>query len=226
MNKRIKIILILLTISVTLSFMSDTYSRYVVDTTGNIEMSFAKWQILVNEKDITDGTPNNIEITPVIEESNNIKNNTIAPSSKGYFDILINPSNVEMSFDYTVNIKVLNENMPDILISKYAILDETYQEGNTLDTIVLENNEITGTLIYDNKTEDFTFKPFTIRIYFEWYEGENEEMNDEDDTTIAEDALLNGTKLQIAATVKFEQNVTATTPEEENTEIIENETTE
>lgn len=226
MNKRIKIILILLTISVTLSFMSDTYSRYVVNTTGNIEMSFAKWQILVNEKDITDGTPNNIEITPVIEESNNIKNNTIAPSSKGYFDILINPSNVEMSFDYTVNIKVLNENMPDILISKYAILDETYQEGNTLDTIVLENNEITGTLIYDNKTEDFTFKPFTIRIYFEWYEGENEEMNDEDDTTIAEDALLNGTKLQIAATVKFEQNVTATTPEEENTEIIENETTE
>lgn len=226
MNKRIKIILILLTISVTLSFMSDTYSRYVVDTTGNIEMSFAKWQILVNEKDITDGTPNNIEITPVIEESNNIKNNTIAPSSKGYFDILINPSNVEMSFDYTVNIKVLNENMPDILISKYAILDETYQVGNTLDTIVLENNEITGTLIYDNKTENFTFKPFTIRIYFEWYEGENEEMNDEDDTTIAEDALLNGTKLQIAATVKFEQNVTATKPEEENTEIIENETTE
>ena len=120
MNKRIKIILILLTISVTLSFMSDTYSRYVVDTSGNIEMSFAKWQILVNEKDITNGTTSDIEITPVIEESNNVKNNTIAPSSKGYFDILINPSNVEMSFDYTVNIKLLNENMPDILISKYG----------------------------------------------------------------------------------------------------------
>ena len=32
MKKRIKIILILLTISITLSFMSDTYSRYVEDT--------------------------------------------------------------------------------------------------------------------------------------------------------------------------------------------------
>lgn len=225
MNKRIKVILILLTISVTLSFMSDTYSRYVVDTSGNIEMSFAKWQILVNEKDITNGTTSDIEITPVIEESNNVKNNTIAPSSKGYFDILINPSNVEMSFDYTVNIKLLNENMPDILISKYAILDDTYQEGQTITTVNLENNEITGTLIYDNKTENFSFKPFTVRIYFEWYDGENETMNDEADTEIAKDALLNNTKLQIAATVKFEQNVTATqeTNEVENTE---NETTE
>lgn len=225
MNKRIKIILILLTISVTLSFMSDTYSRYVVDTTGNIEMSFAKWQILVNEKDITDGTTSNIEITPVIEASNNIKNNTIAPSSKGYFDILINPSNVEMSFDYIVNIKVLNENMPDILMSKYAILDENYKEGNQITKSNLENNELTGTLVYDNKTKNFTFKPFTIRIYFEWFEGENEQMDDEADSEIAKDALLNDTKLQIAATVKFEQNVTAT-PETNEIEDTENETTE
>ena len=225
MNKRIKIILILLTISVTLSFMSDTYSRYVVDTSGNIEMSFAKWQILVNEKDITNGTTSDIEITPVIEESNNVKNNTIAPSSKGYFDILINPSNVEMSFDYTVNIKLLNENMPDILISKYAILDDTYKEGQTITTVNLENNEITGTLIYDNKTENFSFKPFTVRIYFEWYDGENETMNDEADTEIAKDALLNNTKLQIEATVKFEQNVTAT-QETNKVENTENETTE
>lgn len=225
MNKRIKIILILLTISVTLSFMSDTYSRYVVDTTGNIEMSFAKWQILVNEKDITDGTTSNIEITPVIEASNNIKNNTIAPSSKGYFDILINPSNVEMSFDYTVNIKVLNENMPDILMSKYAILDENYKEGNQITKSNLENNELTGTLVYDNKTENFTFKPFTIRIYFEWFEGENEQMDDEADSEIAKDALLNDTQLQIAATVKFEQNVTAT-QETNEIEGTENETTE
>ena len=139
MNKRIKIILILLTLSVTLSFMSDTYSRYVVSTPSNIELSFASWQILVNNKDITDGTTSSLEITPVIEASDNmedyseenrppwyifkdeikknIKDNKIAPSSKGYFDILVNPTEVEMSFDYTVNVKVLNENLPDILIS-------------------------------------------------------------------------------------------------------------
>jgi polyisoprenoid-binding protein YceI len=216
MNKRIKVILILLTLSVTLSFMSDTYSRYVVDANSNIEISFAKWQILVNEKDITTGTTSNLELTPVIEASNNVKENTIAPSSKGYIDILVNPSNVEMSFNYTVNIKLLNENMPDILISKYAILDESYTEGTTPKKLDIENNEIKGSLTYDNKTKDFTFKPFTIRVYFEWFEGENEQMDNEADTQIAINALNNNTKLQIAASIKFEQSLeTQQEPEKE-----------
>ena len=207
MTKRIKIILILLILSVTLSFMSHTYSRYVVDTTSNIEVSFAKWQVLVNETDITDGTTTNLEITPTIEASNNVKENTIAPSSKGYFDIVVNPTNIEVSFDYKVTLKLLNENMPDILISKYAILSDTYKEGDTVTTTDITNNEITGTLTYDNKTENFIFKPFTIRVYFEWFEGTNELMNDETDTTIGKDAATNGTKLQIEAALSFSQKL-------------------
>lgn len=207
MTKRIKIILILLILSVTLSFMSHTYSRYVVDTTSNIEVSFAKWQVLVNETDITDGTTTNLEITPVIEESSNVKANTIAPSSKGYFDIAINPTNIEMSFDYKLTLKLLNENMPDILISKYAILSDTYKEGDTVTTTDITNNEITGTLTYDNETENFAFKPFTIRVYFEWFEGTNELMNDEADTAIGKDAAINNTKLQIEAALSFSQKL-------------------
>lgn len=207
MTKRIKIILILLILSVTLSFMSHTYSRYVVDTTSNIEVSFAKWQVLVNETDITDGTTTNLEITPVIEESSNVKANTIAPSSKGYFDIAINPTNIEMSFDYKLTLKLLNENMPDILISKYAILSDTYKEGDTVTTTDITNNEITGTLTYDNEIDNFAFKPFTIRVYFEWFEGTNEIMNDEADTTIGKDAAINNTKLQIEAALSFSQKL-------------------
>lgn len=211
MNKRIRIILILLTLSITLSFMSDTYSRYVIDTSSNVELSFANWQILLNEQDITDGTTSTLEITPVIEESNNVKENKLAPSSKGYFDILVNPSNVEVSFDYTVNVKILNENLPDILISKYAILDETYNEGTTTITKKdIVDNEIKGTLLYDNVTENFSFKPFTIRVFFEWYEGENESMDDKKDTEIGLDAANNDTKLQIEASIKFEQNIGTT----------------
>ena len=207
MTKRIKIILILLILSVTLSFMSHTYSRYVVDTTSNIEVSFAKWQVLVNETDITDGTTTNLEITPVIEESSNVKANTIAPSSKGYFDIAINPTNIEMSFDYKVTLKLLNENMPDILISKYAILSDTYKEGDTVTTTDITNNEITDTLTYENEIDNFAFKPFTIRVYFEWFEGTNEIMNDEADTTIGKDAAINNTKLQIEAALSFSQKL-------------------
>jgi hypothetical protein len=194
--------------------MSDTYSRYVVNTNSNVEMNFANWQILVNEADITDGTTTSLAITPVIEESEHVKNNTIAPSSKGYFDILINPSNVEVSFNYKADFKVLNENLTDIKISKYAILDESYIEGETkVESQDIIDNTITGSLTYDNKTNNFTYKPFTIRVYFEWYEGENETMDDNTDSEIGLDAATNETKLQIETTLKFEQEIKTTTTE-------------
>ena len=112
-----------------------------------------------------------------------------------------------MSFDYKVTLKLLNENMPDILISKYAILSDTYKEGDTVTTTDITNNEITGTLTYDNEIDNFAFKPFTIRVYFEWFEGTNEIMNDEADTTIGKDAAINNTKLQIEAALSFSQKL-------------------
>ena len=214
MSKKIKIILILLTLSVTLSFMSDTYSRYVVNTNSNVEMTFANWQILVNETDITNGTTTSLAITPVIEASEHVKSNTIAPSSKGYFDILINPSNVEVSFNYKANFKVLNENLTDIKILKYAILDENYIEGETkIESQDIVDNTISGSLTFDNQTENFTYKPFTIRVYFEWYEGEDETMDNKQDSEIGLDAATNSTKLQIQTTLKFEQEIKTTTTE-------------
>jgi hypothetical protein len=187
--------------------MSHTYSRYVAESTSNVQVSFAKWQILLNESDITNGTNSNIEITPVVEKSANVKENTIAPSSKGYFDILVNPSNVEVSFDYTLTIEVLNKNLPDILISKYAILEEGFKETDTITKLDITDNTITGTLTYDNETKNFSFKPFTIRVYFEWIEGTNESMNDILDTNIGLDAAQNNTKLQIAANISFKQKL-------------------
>jgi hypothetical protein len=122
MKTRLKILFIIVTLAVTMSLMSNTYSRYVADTTGNLEVQFATWKILVNESDITSGNTTSIELTPVIDENTNIAANKIAPSSTGYFDIEIDPSNTEITFDYNVTLEVLNENMPDLLISEYSII--------------------------------------------------------------------------------------------------------
>lgn len=202
MRKKFMILLILVSTSLTLGLMSNTYSRYVADTDSNVVLELAKWQILVNENDITNNTTSSINLTPVIEENENVTNNTIAPSSKGYFDIDIDPTNVDVSFNYSINLNVLNENMPDLMISKYAILDNDYFEGDLVESTLLENNTITGT--FDNTTP---YQPFTIRVYFEWYEGIDENMTDEMDTAIGNDAAVNDTNLQINATIQFEQKI-------------------
>lgn len=207
MGKKFKILLLLISSSFTLGLMSNTYSRYVANTTGDVELVFAKWQILLNNEDITNGTTSTLDITPVIEENQNIENNTIAPSSKGYFDVNIDPSNVGVSFNYKIDLKVLNEDMPDLMITKYAILDKDYIDGDEITTTNIENNVINGTLNFDKETENYKFEPFTIRVYFEWYEGLDEQMNDEQDSKIGNDASINDTKLQIQATINFEQKI-------------------
>lgn len=202
MTKKVRVLLLIMSLSLTLSIMSNTYSRYIADATGNVEVLFSKWQIMVNNSDITSNASSTIELVPVIEENVNIKANTIAPSSKGYFDIDIDPTNVGVSFNYTISLDVLNENMPDLMITKYSIIDSTYMEGDNIQINTLNSNTITGTLNYDNSV----YQPFTIRVYFEWFEGNGELMNDAQDTLVATSTDITPS-LNITANISFEQKI-------------------
>lgn len=204
MLKKIKIILVMVAISFSLSMMSNTYSRYVANTTGSIETPLAKWQIMVNNEDILNNGNASISFTPNIEENVNVKENSIAPSSSGYFDINIDPSNVDVSFSYSINLTIENENIPDLLITKYAILPDGYVEGDPLDIINLETYEITQDMLYSGESP---FSNFTIRVFFEWYEGENEQMDDAADASIGALAATNDTKLIVSANIEFKQKI-------------------
>ena len=126
MYKKIGIILLLVSASISLGLMSNTYSRYVADTTGNIDILFAKWQILVNNKDITTNSSSSISFEPFIEANENVAANVMAPTSKGHFDIDIDPTNVQVSFKYIINLNIENENIPDLTNEEpyYSVLTD------------------------------------------------------------------------------------------------------
>ncbi len=204
-TKKFKFLLAFIALSVCLCLMSSTYSRYVAGATGNIDVLFAKWQILVNENDITNSSTSSIIFIPTMETNDNVASNSIAPSSKGYFDIDIDPTNVGVSFKYIIGLAIENENVPDLMITKYAIIPKDYIEGDLLETINLMDNNITNNLYFDKNIEDFSFESFTIRIYFEWYEGLDETMNDEADTIIGNNAAIEEESFVIKANINFEQ---------------------
>ena len=206
MGKRFRILLLFISLSLSLSLMSNTYSRYIASTTGDLEVVFAKWQILVNDTDITNSNSSSISLVPIIDENENVKSNTIAPSSKGYFDIIIDPTNVDVSFNYSISLDYENEDIPDLVITKYAILDSDYQEGDQIQKLNLSGSTITGTFNYDNSINNFSFEPFTVRVYFEWYEGDNETMDDSDDTEIGIRAANDDVDdISISTTISFSQ---------------------
>ena len=224
MKRRISFILLLVSCSLCLSFMSSTYSRYVAGTTGNIDILFAKWQILVDNTEIVNQNNSSISFTPVIETNENVKSNTIAPTSKGYFDVDINPENVDVSFSYQIDLAIDNEDIPDLMITKYAILDSNYQEGDVIEYTTLSSNTITNDLLFDNTVDNFQFNPFTVRIYFEWYDGENEGMDDEADSLIGAAAAEDDITFTIDANISFEQIIEDNQNIDNNENIDVNET--
>ena len=84
MLRKFKVLFVIASLAITLSLMSNTYSRYVASSEGNLQIEFAKWQLLVNELDITNETNTSIAFEPTIEKNVNVAENKVAPSSTGY----------------------------------------------------------------------------------------------------------------------------------------------
>ena len=195
---KLKVLIVFVIFACALSIVSNTYSRYVAAAEENIDLALANWQILLNDEDITTSSESVGLINPVILENENVANNKLAPSSVGYFDIDIDASSVELSFNYNLKINK-NEILDDLLITKYQIIEEdtNSDEAEYIDVV---NNEINGTIDY---SEENTIKPFKIRVFFEWFDGDSEESNDESDTEI----VKNNNSLTINATIKFTQKI-------------------
>ena len=196
---KLKLLIVCFMLIILVSLMSNTFSKYVSSADGDLNVSFAKWQILVNNLDISEAANSEILFVPVIDSNNEVEENSVAPSSSGYFDIAIDPSNVALSFNYNISFSIENDDIPDLMISEYAILpvDDSQNEKSSLDNNIIEKD-----MIYDPENP---FKPFTIRLFFKWYEGENELMDDLADTEIGTVAAINDTKLKMKANISFKQ---------------------
>ena len=201
MLRKFKVLIVIASLAITLSLMSNTYSRYVASSQGNFEIEFAKWQLLVNNTDITTNTSSTISFEPTIEVNENVAANKVAPASTGYFDIEIDPTNVDVSFKYKIDLSIDNENIPDLRITKYAMVPEEYTDGDALKFNYLTSNTIEDTLYYSNKG----FSKFTIRVFFQWFDGEGQSMDDNADSIIGAEAATNNTSFSINANINFEQ---------------------
>lgn len=190
MKTRFKILICIIVLAFSLSIISTTYSRYAADANGNVAVDFAKWQILINGEDITSGNVRSLNITPNIIENKNVAAGKLAPSSLGYYDIEIDATNVETSFD--LHLTLDSEDMADLKIKSYTIDDG--------EEITIEDNKIDESFDYEDG-----FGVITIRIYFEWYDTLEEEMDDDEDSSYA----ASHDSVVITTNLSFEQKIQA-----------------
>lgn len=124
----------------------------------------AKWSIQVNDNDITgEGTTLSNVITLVPDESTNVVNGKLAPGYGGYFDVIIDPTGTEVSFNYQINLNT--SNLPtDIVLVGYNIGTEGTKDTAT----AITDNTITGNMQLQNNTPFTNADVRTIRVYWMW----------------------------------------------------------
>ena len=183
MNKNIKNslgILICLVIIVGLGwFIADTYAKYREQIDGTTNANMARWNIKVNSEEIKNKTTLTSALSAYFPATTYTAAGVIAPGSQGYFDIIIDSSQVDVAFTYTISSAVDSESaISDIRLLGYKVNPSGLDDMTGMQP--LANGNVSGNIgVATTNT--------TVRVFVEWFDGSGETMDNQDDT----DTVLN-----------------------------------
>ena len=175
-KKKVKAFIAIIALFYCVTLIQSTYAKYVSGLDANTNLAIARWKILLNDVDITTESSFTGEITPVLNGTTYVNEGVIAPAASGYFDIIIDGSESDVSFQYNLTVTQADDNtISDLRVTSYQIGTDTVTDYNgTISNII-------------NSTD--TNKARTIRFFVDWYDGVDEEMDNEADTASTEDGV-------------------------------------
>lgn len=192
--RRLYLIIAFSSLLLLLTFISETYAKYKTDATGTTNMSIARWNLIVNNQDIINYSNFSNVLSPTFINSPHVKNGVIAPKVVGYFDIVINYNNVDVSFNYKINTNVnINSSVSDIIITGYSL------NGGDIIPVDKNFNELSGIGYLTDQT-----KMKSYRIYITWSDDDTDSMNNKKDTL----AALSGINASFDVSINFTQLTT------------------
>ena len=180
-TKKINILLACIALLFSLLVIQETFAKYLTGADGEADMNIARWKILVNNKDIRNNSDISQTLTPTFLENEHIAQNIIAPTSEGYFDIIIDHTAADVSFNYKITSSPnTNSSVSDIVTTGYSI------NGGEIISLTEENNLISNDVLYSSTN---TTKLIEIRIYIKWDDSETNKMNNEEDTNATKNSV-------------------------------------
>ena len=181
---------------ISLSVIKSTFAKYITSADGDANINIARWKILVNNQDVVQNKELSNVITPVFDGNDNIASNVIAPTAEGYFDILIDASNTDVSLKYEVTTSDNEESaVSDLIISGYSIDDGERQQIASDDGQVKVENQI----LYNSEDKDVK-----LRVYLKWNDDDTNgaTMDNTADTTATK---TEGNLAKVNVNLKFIQ---------------------
>lgn len=196
---RKKIILILFFVLLLSVGTRISYARYSTELAGNADLELAKWNILVNNEDITNNVTKTMTLTSNIRNNPDVARGKIAPSSIGEVTIEVDPSNVDVSFTCelfaTPSENSAVKNLKVLHISAYK------PEAHSMPTIADD-------IYYDDFFDISDKESFTRSIYsivFEWDDSQNSLEDNFKEAEIGENASDGNLRASIDVSLSFSQ---------------------
>ena len=164
--KKYVFLLGILCIAILMLFITDSYALFETDANGNKEIDIGKWEIILNETDIS--LARTLNITDfTFSNTSHTEDGYFAPGRTISFPIHIDVSNTEESVEYTIDID------DSALIEHPNIIFSFYDEDNDVE---LTSNHLEGVILLNNPSREKNLK-----INLEW----NDELEyDEADTSM------------------------------------------
>ena len=217
-SKRAEIVIsILLTILLLIFILSSTFARYRSTKELELTSNVARWNIKLNGHSISEAGVNfSSLITPVFPGNTHVAPNVIAPTAIGYFDIVVDYSEVDVSFTYNFSFDSTESLVTDLVVYKYDIYDydmtdttnaaQTPTSSTTIpDADLSKTGTVTGNILYDANA---TNKLKTIRLYVKWIDDNIATMNNAADTntTVVQDTTQTHASNSLKVTAQFIQS--------------------
>lgn len=174
-HKKFLLLLIGLCICILLFCMVQIYAKYLTSAEGSTALTIANWNILVNDLSIKNNTDISNSIVPVFPGTEHIASNIIAPTVEGYFDLNLDFSNADVSFQYEITASAdENSSVKDLVATGYSI------DGG--EKIMFENyNEPIAEIIELSSN----IESRNIRIYIMWNDNVDSQIMTNDEDTIS-----------------------------------------
>lgn len=147
MNKKFKILVLILIVLMIAYILLNTYSKYNSEADATIEQDVGRWNIKINGTDVTStyGTPAEFEINNFEwDESSHVTEGKVAPGMKGRFEISIDPKDTDVSIEYSIKIdnsRFTESNDINLKIKKIILDGEEYEFQTVPVVEEIENEE-------------------------------------------------------------------------------------
>ncbi|MGM9879252.1 MAG: hypothetical protein ACI31R_04435 [Bacilli bacterium] len=174
--KKIYVCMALFILVLTIVIILKTYGLFESKTSLNVQSDVGKWVILINDTDITSGANTKFSVNEVVwNPSDNVKSGKLAPGVSGYFDIVIDPTDTDVSVRYDIDFDFSEFENTNIVVS-------SVEEVNNKAIVKTGQNKYTGVIPLNEIKDGVTN---TIRVNIKW---DNNEENNEYDSEIGSTA--------------------------------------